>query len=70
MEKHAEDSASQLAEAFAYRGDADLAFDWLKRAYAQRDPSLSQMQALPLPRNLHGDPRCQPFLVRMRFTDG
>ncbi len=69
IEKGAEDSAFQIAEAFAYRGDADHAFEWLERAYAQRDPGLSQMQALPLLRNLHGDPRWQPFLEKMRFTD-
>ena len=63
----AEDSAFQIAEAYAYRGEADLAFEWLERAYAQHDPGLSQMKPFPLLRNLHGDRRWQPFLEKMGF---
>ena len=33
-------SAYQIAEAYAYRGETGLAFEWLERAYAQRSPSL------------------------------
>ena len=36
-EKYAEDSAYQIAEVHAFRGEADLAFEWLERAYDQRD---------------------------------
>ena len=70
IEKGAEDCAFQIAQALAYRGEADHAFAWLERAYAQRDSGLSQMQALPLLHNLHGDPRWQPFLEKMRLTGG
>lgn len=67
-EKGAEDSSFQIAEAFAYRGEADRAFEWLERAYVQHDPGLSQMQALPLLRNLYGDTRWPPFLEKMRLA--
>lgn len=63
----ADDGALQIAEAFAYVGDADRAFAWLERAYAQRDAGLAQMQSWPLLRNLRGDARWRPFLEKMGF---
>ena len=65
----ASDGALQIAEAFAYCGDADRAFEWLERAYLQRDSGLPQMQSWPL-RNLHGDRRWEPFLQKMGFATG
>jgi tetratricopeptide (TPR) repeat protein len=53
----------------AYCGNVDLAFEWLERAYAQRNAGLSQMKFQPLLRNLHGDPRWQPFLKKMGLAD-
>ncbi len=41
IDRCAGDGALQIAEAFAYRGDADLAFEWLERAYLQRDSGLA-----------------------------
>jgi TolB-like protein/Tfp pilus assembly protein PilF/DNA-binding XRE family transcriptional regulator len=64
----AADGALQIAEALAWRGDADRAFEWLERAYLQRDSGLAQMQSWPLLRNLHGDPRWRPFLAKMGFS--
>ena len=40
IDRCASDGALQIAEAFAYRGDADRAFEWLERAYLQRDSGL------------------------------
>jgi TolB-like protein/Tfp pilus assembly protein PilF len=67
--KYAEDAAYQIAEAHAYRGDADRAFEWLERAYRQRDAGLASMKPDPLLRNLHGDPRWQRLLERMGLAD-
>lgn len=65
----ADDSAFQIAEAFAYRGQADPAFEWLERARAQRDPGVSQIQSGPLLRKLHGDARWRPFLETLGFSE-
>jgi adenylate cyclase len=65
----ADDSAFQIAEAFAYRGQADPAFEWLERAREQRDPGVSQIQSGPLLRKLHGDARWRPFLETLGFTE-
>jgi tetratricopeptide (TPR) repeat protein len=55
----------QIAEGYAYRGEADLAFEWLECAYAQRDPGINMLKVSPLLRSLHADPRWQPFLEKM-----
>jgi TolB-like protein/tetratricopeptide (TPR) repeat protein len=65
VEKDAEGSAYQIALGHAYRGENDLAFEWLERAYRQRDPGLSIMKVEPTLRSLHADPRWQPFLEKM-----
>jgi len=35
---HGEDSAFGVAEVYGYLGGADNAFEWLERAYRQKDP--------------------------------
>lgn len=68
IERCADTGALQVAEALAFRGDVDRAFEWLERAYQQRDSGLPQMQSWPLLRNLHGDARWRPFLERIGFV--
>jgi hypothetical protein len=65
IEKYAGDSASQISDVYAVRDEADAAFEWLERAYAQRDPGLVQMKMNPRLRPLHGDPRWGVFLTKM-----
>jgi len=67
IETYAEDSAVQIAEAYGARGEADAAFEWLERAYAQRDPGLQGTGTSPRFRSLHGDPRWGAFLKKMGF---
>jgi TolB-like protein/tetratricopeptide (TPR) repeat protein len=58
-------AAYQIAEVYAYRNEVDKAFEWLERAYTQRDPGAAYSEGDVLLRPLHGDPRWQPFLRRM-----
>jgi hypothetical protein len=64
---YGEDSAYQVAEAHAVRGETSAAFEWLERAYTQRDSGLGGMQASPHLRSLHGDPRWAEFKRKMGF---
>ena len=59
--------AFQIAEVHAYRGEANLAFEWLERAYAQRDGGLAWMKGDPLLKSLERDPRYAAFLKKMRL---
>lgn len=66
---NARDSACQIAEVFAWRGEPDRAFEWLERAYSYRDTGLLFTRGDPLLRALHGDPRWRPFLRRLNLPE-
>ena len=68
VRKHADGAAYQIAQVHATRGDAERAFEWLERAYRQRDAGLASMQIDPLMRGLHDDPRWQRLLAKMGFA--
>jgi TolB-like protein/lipoprotein NlpI len=59
--------AFQIAEVFAYRGNADKAFAWLDRAFAQRDGGMADLKNNPLLKPLEGDPRHAALFTRMRL---
>src|SRR5882724_3256322 len=67
--KDSETAAYQIAEAYAYRGDKDHAFEWLERARRQRDPGLAGLRRDPLLPNLRDDPRWNVFLHTMGLAD-
>jgi TolB-like protein/DNA-binding winged helix-turn-helix (wHTH) protein len=64
---HQNDCAYQIAEVYAYRGEADKAFEWLDRAYRQRDPGTPELKSDPLMRSLHQDGRYTELLKKMRL---
>ena len=68
-EKYAVEAAAQIAEVHAVRGEIDRAFEWLERAYAQRDAALPGMKLTPSYRTLHGDPRWAAFLRKMGLEE-
>jgi hypothetical protein len=56
-----------IAEAYAFRGQNDRAFDWLDKAYARKDAGLWSIKGDPLLQNLEGDPRYSAFLHKMNL---
>jgi hypothetical protein len=60
-------AAFQVAQAYAYLGEVDRAFEWLDRAYAQRDPDVTHSAKDELFSALHGNPWWQAQLQRMRL---
>jgi tetratricopeptide (TPR) repeat protein len=69
IEKDAAGAAYQIALGYAYRGETDLAFEWLERAYVQRDPGLGMMKISTPLWKMHDDPRWQPFIEKMGLAD-
>ena len=66
--KHYQQTAAfQIAEIYAYRGEVDRAFEWLERAYAQRDSGLSQIKGQPHFKRLERDPRYAALLEKMHL---
>ena len=55
--------------AYDSRGEIDAVFDWLERAYAQRDGGLVEVKRNPRLRSLHGDSRWGIFLKKLRLED-
>lgn len=68
IHKYGNTMAAQIAEVYAQRDDADGAFEWLERAYAERDSGLSEMRSSPRLRALHRDPRWAAFMRKMGFA--
>jgi len=69
IKNESELAAFQIAQAYAFRGDKDKAFEWLERARRQRDPGLGDLLKDPLLENLHSDPRWNAFLRTMGLAD-
>jgi TolB-like protein/DNA-binding winged helix-turn-helix (wHTH) protein/Tfp pilus assembly protein PilF len=65
--KHQTDSAFQIAQVYAFRRESDKSFEWLDRAYQQRDPGLITIKTDPLLKYLHSDPRYVELLKKMRL---
>jgi hypothetical protein len=67
IKEHNESWALTIAEAYAWRGDADQAFMWLDTAYEQRDTFLAEILlfAPTTMASLRSDPRWPAFLDKM-----
>jgi TolB-like protein/DNA-binding winged helix-turn-helix (wHTH) protein/Tfp pilus assembly protein PilF len=61
--------AYQIAEVYAFRNQSDEAFEWLDRAYAQRDSGLVATRVEPLLKSLHKDPRYAALLKQLNLPN-
>ena len=66
--RHAKEAEFNIATVYAWRGEADQAFEWLDRAVADQDPSLPSLPYEPLLDKLHQDPRWPPLLCKLGKT--
>lgn len=67
-QKYANDAAFQIAEAYAFRGENELAMQWLERAYRQRDGGMVQIYRNPLFKGLEQDERFEALLRKLKLT--
>jgi TolB-like protein/Flp pilus assembly protein TadD len=67
IEKYGPAGAFQIGQVYAYRGEADRSFEWLERAYKQRDPGLPEIKTDPLFKNLRRHPGYAELLKKMRL---
>jgi TolB-like protein len=63
--KYEKDTAYNVAYVYAFRGEADKAFEWLDKAVAYRDPGLSEIVPERLFDKIRRDPRWLPFLSKI-----
>jgi TolB-like protein/DNA-binding winged helix-turn-helix (wHTH) protein/cytochrome c-type biogenesis protein CcmH/NrfG len=67
--KYKNEAAYEIAEIYAFRNENAKAFEWLERAYTQRDAGLVALKVDPLVRGLHTDPRYRAMLEKLRLSD-
>ena len=69
--RSANSGAYWVAMNYAYRGDHDLALEWLERAYLQKDSSLAGIvgETRHLFKNIADDPRYKAFLRKMKLPE-
>jgi len=67
--KHAGDMAYQVGDVYAWRGDQDKAFEWLERAFQQRDSGLNGIAYDPLLAHLQSDPRYGALLKKLELAE-
>jgi tetratricopeptide (TPR) repeat protein len=67
--KYSRSEAYLVALVYAFRNQRDEAFEWLDRAYAQREANVAYTNLDPLLKNLHGDPRYAAFLKKIHLPN-
>jgi tetratricopeptide (TPR) repeat protein len=60
-------SSFNMALSHAYRGERDAAFEWLEKAYRERDPGILWLRIEPPFDSLRGDPRYVDLLRRLHL---
>jgi adenylate cyclase len=69
IKNRANDAAFEIAQVHAYRRELARAFEWLDRAYRQKDVELFWIKGDPLLKTLEADPRYKTFLRKMNLTE-
>jgi len=62
IERWGEEWPSEVAQVYAYVGDADAAFTWLDKAIAQNEDGLTSQFSQPYYKPINSDPRWAEFL--------
>jgi TolB-like protein/Flp pilus assembly protein TadD len=63
--RYEKDAPANIAQGYAFCGNADKAFEWLDRAIVEKDPGLGEIVAENFCSNIHSDPRWLPFLRKI-----
>ena len=67
--KYSTRTAYSVAAVYALRNQRDEAFQWLDRAYAQREGNLAFTNLDPMLKNLRSDPRYPAFLKKRNLPN-
>ncbi len=65
IKKYEKEAAYNIAYVYAYRGEADRAFEWLNKAVSYQDAGLSVIIRQAQFGNVRNDPRWLPFLSKI-----
>ena len=65
ISKYEKDAPYNIAYVFAFRGEVDMAFEWLDKAVEHGDTGLGEIVTENLFDKIHADPRWRPFLRKI-----
>jgi tetratricopeptide (TPR) repeat protein len=63
--RYEKEAPYNIASVYAYRGEADKAFEWLDKAVEYRDPVIAEAVTENLFDKIHADPRWPVFLRKV-----
>jgi hypothetical protein len=66
--KYEKDGPYNIAYVYAYRGEADKAFEWLDKAVEYGDGGLAEIVTENLFDKIHADPRWLAFLRKLGYA--
>jgi len=66
---HAAGFAFQVASVHAWRDESDQAFEWLERAYSQRDGGMAMIKYDPFITRLRADPRYAALVRKLGLPE-
>lgn len=69
LEAAADAEPGAMAETYAWRGENDLAFDWLDVAFQDHSGTLAIFLGIPWNKNLEIDPRYPVFLEKLGLLE-
>ena len=69
IDQYAEEAAYNIAQVFAFRGEADKAFEWLEKAFEERDINNWFIKPAPMFDGLRPDPRWTKLMEKMGLAD-
>jgi TolB-like protein/Tfp pilus assembly protein PilF len=69
LAKFQKDAPYRIATVYAFRGESKPAFEWLERAYTERDGELVGIKVDPLLKSLTGDPRYAALLKKLALPE-
>jgi hypothetical protein len=69
LKTSAQEQPYRMATVYAWRGENDLAFEWLEAAFKQRDSGLANILAYREFGSLKADPRYPIFLEKLGLLE-
>ena len=69
LAKFEKDAPYRIATVYAFRGESKPAFEWLERAYTERDGDLVSIKVDPLLKSLTADPRYAALLKKLALPE-
>jgi len=67
LDKYSATDPANTADLYAFRGEYDLSFEWLNKAFEVKDPVLVEALTYPAFKPMHKDPRWGEFIKKIGF---